>query len=449
MDREELEAVRKNNAEVVRQICAQYGLYGNVVYYEPSPISGSSLNRMYMVAGTSPVFGNYPLPKRFRPNEVLQAINRNEKLFYPQAYVLDLLENKDEITATQSLVEYCKKAEFINQLYHEYGLKTPNVLRYSEVYQLIRFRDGLDNPLATPAMKKKYKQDLDWFFRREKSKSKFRQSWLRYFRSEKFPDDKGPVAKLKGFIQRNQCKISLNQLMDTNTDVHKLELQEYEYKIFQKLIQERYPFVTYAAGDMNIVNHGLREASQRDDSPFGKMVTAEEYAVVRKDRFADEGWDSVANLKPAYWEFRNVYYKASDEPLIASVYQHIALQYAKCDSLGELKQRGPMRLQKVPMDDFMNFVSLAKANKLRFYIDTLGDYETPSLNTVNVLYNEHQQQKMDVVLGRMIEDTVSYSHVISNPSKPPLKSVIDEIEGQKQPELPNRQHPPRKSSYEK
>ena len=56
MNREEIESIRKNNAAIVQDICSQYGLHGNVVYYEPSPIEGSSLNRMYIIAGTDPVF---------------------------------------------------------------------------------------------------------------------------------------------------------------------------------------------------------------------------------------------------------------------------------------------------------------------------------------------------------------------------------------------------------
>lgn len=427
MNRQKLEAIRKNNAAIVQDICADYGLYGNVIYYEPSPFSDSSLNRMYVVAGFDPALGQDPPPRYFRPDEVLQNIKRNEKLFYPAIWVLDLKETKDESTVTNYLVDYCEKAELVAGLYGEYGLGLPKVLRESEVFQLMNFRSGLDKFKDVPAMRKKYRKDLNWFFQREKSKG-FRRRWLNYFRTEKFPDDKGAFAKILGYFRRNKCETSLKQLLNTNSDISKLEMQEYEFRIFQKLIQERYPFVTYAAGDKEVVDHGINHATRRDDSPFGKCVTQEEYAVICKDRFADEGWDCVANLKPAYWEFRDVYYRDCDKPLIASVYQHIALQYAKSDSLGDLRKFGPMRMQKVSARDFMNFVSLAKANKLRFYIDTLGEYETPSFDTINVLYNEYQQQKMDLVMGRMNQDKVKYSHAMPMPGRPSLTSQIHEIE---------------------
>lgn len=447
MTRQELEAVRQDNAAIVKSDCALHGLYGNVVYYEPSPIANSSKNRMYIVAGMDPKLGKDPFPKNLHPDEMLQAIRRNDKLFYPQAWVLDLLETKDEIVARQSLAEYCQKAAFIGLLYAEYGLPAPKVLRESEVHQLLAFRSRLDSPAASPAMKKKIRKDLDRFFRREKTTNRFRRNWLNYFRSEKFPDDKGPLSKIAGFLSRNRCEVPLEQLMDCNPNVSKLEMQEYEYQIFQKLVQDRYPFVTYAVGDKDVVDHGLNKATRRDDSPFGKCVSAEEYAVIRKERFAEEGWDCVANLKPAYWEFRDIYYKDCDAPFIASLYQHITLQYAKCDSLGDLKSRSALRLQKVPANDFMNFVSLAKANKMRFYIDTLGEYEVPALDSVNVLYNEHQQHKMDYVLDRMIQDKVNFAPVLNTPSRPTLNSLISEFQGKTRAN-PSR-NPKRELPYEK
>lgn len=444
MNRQEMEAIRLKNAAIVKDICAQYGLYGNVILYNPSPVADSSLNRMYIVAGMDPCLGQDTLPKLMRPDEMLRALQRNEKLFCPKFWVLDLTESKSDLSSSEALADYCETASFLARLYSEYNTPLPPVLRHSEVKQLLNFSFGACNTSLPPTIRKKYEKDLTWFFNRENSKSQFRQKWLRYFRSEKFPDSKGPIQRIKGYFNRDKCEVPLNQLMDTNTHISKLELQEYEFQIFRRLIQERHPYISYVAGDKEVVDHGLSKATQSNDNPMGKYVSAEEYAVIRKDKFAEEGWDCVANLKPAYWEFRDIYYRKCDEPVIASVYQHIALQYAKCDSLGDLKARGPMLLQKVPANDFMNFVSLAKANKLRFYIDVLGEYEKPCLDTVNVLYNEHQQKKMSDVLDRMINDKVNFSHVLNTPSRPSLNAVIGEIEESTRgtPSQKNRNLPP-------
>lgn len=65
---------------------------------------------------------------------------------------------------------------------------------------------------------------------------------------------------------------------------------------------------------------------------------------------------------------------------------------------------------------------------MRFYIDTLGEYETPTLDSVNVLYNDHQQQKMDYVLDRMIQDKVNFAPVLNTPSRPTLNSLISDMQ---------------------
>lgn len=438
MNHDELEVIRQNHAASAQNVCAQYGLYGNVVNYVTSPIPGSSMNRMYLIAGFDKALKQDTLPKHIRPYEILRTLKRNEKLFYPRVFVMDLSETKDELLATQSLVDYCKTADFLSCIYGEYGLPVPTVLRHSEVRQLIKYYSSVQNTAAPAKLRQKARKDLDWFFKREASRNKFRQKWLSYFRSDKFPDDKGPLQRLLGFYRQSKCEVTREQLMDIHPQIGKLELQEYEYVLFRKIIQERYPFVTYAVGDKEVVDHGLSKATENAEFLLGKPVSAEEYAVIRKDRFAEEGWDCVANLQPAYWEFRDIFYKKCDEPVIASVYQHISLQYAKSDSLGELKQRGPLLLQKVPANDFMNFVSLAKANHVRFYIDVLGEYETPNLDTVNVLYNEAQQDKMSKLIERMIRDKVSYSHVLNTPTRPSLNSVIEDIESINRNSIPNR-----------
>ena len=428
MEREELNSGRDFISLQVQRICANYGLYGNVVFYEPSPVANSDRNRPYIVAGTDPSFSMGPLPKHIQPDEILRTIERNDDLFYPNFYAIDLSASRDSIQPIHDLVDYCKRAQIVSRLYGEYGMDPPQRLRLSEVNQLIHAAQVLDAPGPGGPAKEKVQKDLDWFFKRERSTG-FRKRWLDYFRSGKFPTDKGPLAKIVGYFKRNNSRISMDQLTSGNDDLRKIEMQEFEYKFFQKFIKECYPNVCYAEGKKTVVDHGI---SSRSLKSSGRPVTGEEYAVVRKDKFASEGWGALAQLIPAYFEFRDVYYKAADEPFVASAYNTIVLQYAKCNDLASLKSRGQLCLQKIPASDFMNFVSLAKANNLRFYIDNLGEYATPSLETINVLYNKHQQGKMQGIVDRMIGDKVNYSHILNTPTHPPLVTRIQEIDGQKQ-----------------
>lgn len=422
-----IENIRKDAADRVKNICSQYGLYGNVIYYNPSPISDSNLNRLYVVAGLDPAIALDPPPRYLRPDEIVRRNKRNEKLFYPYVWAFDLFSDKIGIEVNHALVEYCKTTEFISNLYAEYDISPPQKLRVSEIGQLINFREGIENPLASADLIKQYKKGLDWFFRREKTANTFRRQWLDYFRSEKFPDDKGPIDKLIGYFRRNESQTTMDQLMDVNSDLRKLQMQEHEFKVFEKFMKDCYPEVIYSVGEKVIVDHGSTNNTKDPKNPFGRCVTGEEYAVIRKEQFAEKGFEALADLRMTYWEFRDIYYKAVDEPLIAAAYNSIILNYAKCNSVAELKEFGPIQMEKIPTDDFMNFVSLAKANHLRFYIDNHGDYALPSLDTIHVLYNEHQEGKMNGILARMINDKIDHSHMIDRSNHPALSSMIRSI----------------------
>lgn len=416
---------RQRAAEQIRRICAEYGLYGSVVYCAPSSIPESDRNRIYIIAGNSPDLTGDAAPKWVFPEDIIRRAERNSKLFYPNLWAFDLSANGNEMKATEELVEYLKKAEFIRAIYAEHGMDPPEKIRVSEVHQLIDSREMRDNVLLDKRTREKCRKDLEWFFRREKAKG-LRRKWLDYFRSEKFPDDKGPIAKLVGYLRRSSQRTNIRQLMEVNEEVHKLQMQEHEFKLFSKFLSKVYPDVVYATSEKDIVNHGGVGNPKDTHEAIGRRVTGEEFAVIRKERFAEEGWEALENVKQAYWEFRDVYYKACDEPLVAAAYNSITLQYAKCDPLGDLLD--PVRMIDVPVTDFMNFVSLAKANKLRFYIDNAGDFATPSLETVHVIYSEHQGEKLQSILNRMVSDKVEFSHVLERNERPALSRVIHDME---------------------
>ena len=437
MDLIELENIRKHSALVIKKICEKHGVYGNVIYYEPSPIAGSDRNRLYIIAGLDPAIGNDPPPEWLKPDEIIRRNERNSKLFYSDIWAFDLFENKNDMQAQIELVEYCKTAEFLNKIYSDYDLPVPSKIRLSEISRLSDYYSILDDPTTNTAAKNVCQTALNRIFKREKSENKFQKNWLEYYRSEKYPDGKGPISKISGYFNRNKNTLDLSRQMEVNGDVHKLQMQEHEYKLFSKFMTDCYPDVSFSASDITVVNHGFTNSPKDSANLFGRAITGEEFAVIRKERFATEGFEALANVRPAYWEFRDVYYKACDEPLIASAYNSITLTYAKCNSLLELKERGELKLEKIPISDFMNFVSLSKANDLRFYIDNLGDYAIPSLEFVNVIYNASQEAKLKGITERMVNDKVEYSHIVGV-SRPALTSVIDSIQSMPHSSLENK-----------
>lgn len=156
--------------------------------------------------------------------------------------------------------------------------------------------------------------------------------------------------------------------MEFNSDIKKLEMQEHEYKLWSDYLAKHYPEVTYVEGDKDVVNHGVDKPGDEPLKPFGRRITGEEFAVIRKERFAEEGWDCLADVKPSYWEFRDVYYKEADAALVAEAYHAVTLQYAKPDDLSTLMCNGPIEMMDISCSDLMN---LSASPRPMVFVSTL------------------------------------------------------------------------------
>ena len=418
------EESRKLLAQKVQRFCSSYGLYGNVVYYAPSPFTRadeSNRNRLYIIAGLHPDFAKEPLPAWIQPDRLLQRNLRNNKLFYTDAFVLEVTPGLQEIEITNALRHYAQHASFLLAQYRGEGLPLPQKMRLHEVNHLMSLENQYLYHIGQPRAKSDYLAFQKALFRRERKRNPLHKKWLDYYCSEHFPDGEGPIARIRGFFRRNNPEISVERLFDTNENIKKLELQEYEFRHFRKYIQDLHPEVCFAVGNRETVNHGLTPAS-KVNQVLVRNVTLEEYNAVRKARFAEEGYAALADMNPSKWIFRDIYYRAVDEPIIASVCSKMRLEYAKCNTLEELSDYGELAVIDVPEPDFMNFVSLAKTNGLRFYIDTNGDYALPSLDTVHVLYNTCQEEKMSGIYARLCNDKLSHMEI--SDAMPTLESQI-------------------------
>ena len=173
------EDARLQLAQKVKQFCAGYGLYGNVIYYAPSPFTRedeSNRNRLYIIAGTSPAFGTDPPPDWIQPDQIIRRNKRNCKLFYPDAWALELSSGMQEIEIMDQLKKYSVSTDFLALQYQEQGLPMPEKLRLAEVNHLMHLYDQSLWNAGQPKRQMKYHAELNWFFRRERSKNLFRKN---------------------------------------------------------------------------------------------------------------------------------------------------------------------------------------------------------------------------------------------------------------------------------
>jgi len=332
-------------------------------------------------------------------------------LFHPYIWAYNFTENPNIYKACYELVEYAKRTEFIVSLYLENGIQAPDVMRYSEISSLEDFHSKLFDELTDPELFMQLSKSIEKYLRYDKSKKKIVREYLSYFRSQKFLDSKNAFQQIIGFLKHKKNIVPLKLLLKTTGNVAKFEMQEHEYKVFAEKIKYMAPDVIYSIDKVEKFDHGLYNTKDGSPSPFGKRVTMEEYDRIRRERFASESWDVLKDLVPAYFELRTVYYNKIDEPLIAKVYNSFKFEYARCDSLMELKERGEIGLKIIPASDFMNFVSFAKANKLKFYIDYMGDYAPCSLNEIPVIYNLYNEEKILSIIDHLMDATIYESHM--------------------------------------
>ena len=128
---------------------------------------------------------------------------------------------------------------------------------------------------------------------------------------------------------------------------------------------------------------------------------------------------------------------------MASAFQDATLRYARSDNLQTIEARGgTLCLSCIPKEDFMNFVSLAKANRLSFYIDSTGLFEVPSIKKINVVYSSHDEDLLRDILDRIVNEKVEYSHLVPDEERQPLQILLQETNtpllNEPQPTIQNR-----------
>lgn len=426
MDNNISPAIIKTKAEV-QDICRKYGLYGNVVYYDPyEDMPGSKNPKPYIIAGTDPEIANSIIPSHIRPDEIIRRNNRASGVTYTDVWAWDMTEG-NRMQALEELMDYCNAVEFLKKIYSEFNTPLPQKIRDNEINGLITYYEAyLRGKLEPTSEFETAKKGLEKFFDNENSSSKLRKDWLEFYRSEKYPSSKNILTKLSCFLNRNSNIIDLETLMDKCDEVHTVEMNEYEYKEFEKIIKDLFPEISYAVSDINVIDHGGKGKIDYSTDPPTKYVTQEEFAVRMKERFAVEGWNCLSDLKPCYWEFRKVHFNAIDEPIIAGIYNSVVYQYTNSVDLKSIDYDGKVSMHKISNNDFMNFVCEAAAHDLQYSLDFKGRYGEPSLDFINVITRSSDNQKVEDIINSNLRFKSDYDHksVLVNPT---LSEQIENI----------------------
>lgn len=418
----------ESNSRAIEDICSRYGVYGGLYYYTPSEFEDSDLNGFYVVAGTDPGITPDKLPDYINPEAVIRRNSRNEYLFYTDLWAMKMKpDGSNFFQLSQKLTDYyCKGAEAVRALYGEHNCPVPKKLRISELNMLINVNEQMHASNVPEYTRGQYQQDLAKHFKKEKSKS---TEWMDFYRSDKFPDNGNIIQKVRAFQKRNEQVIDYDLLKRFSESVSKINMQEHEYKIFKNFMENAYPDVTFAVDDVHLVDHKLRN-TPNDPAGTPTYITGEDFDKIRNEHFAKQSFACLRDYKVTSWNFRDVYYREVDEPIVAAVINDIRSRYAKCDQMDEVyKLGGELKHYTIPAENFSNFVSMAKANKLKFFIDNRGMFFTPKLEEYHVIYNEVQEELVQNIVKRMFFENVEYNHAVEEHQRKGqrLDIIIDNV----------------------
>lgn len=401
----EIANYNKNNLRLfynANDVAKEYGVYSKFVTVD----NYADKPDVYLV------FSVNPIPEGVNPVEIINRNERNNNLFYPENFAVNLSQ-VNPLLAWEYITDYLGNAEFMCELYSNFEVPLPKKIRDDELSALKTFYCGQTNANYDMDTRKKYAEGLREYFKQETSRGKLAREWNEFYRSELFDNDKSFVKNFISFLNRKKPEVKLDILLDSNDNLKKCYASEHHYKIFKEVIKEKYPDVKYSVSDKQVVDKGLivdPNSNKPVATQYGLTVTEEEYDKICDARFAIEGFKCLDGLNPSYFEGRYVYYKASDENIIASVFNDICFRWAKCSSLEDLKARGKLEQIDIPASQMKNFYVGAKQHGIPFYIDNDVNRK-PNLSVLHVLYNAVDHDKMGRYITGLTMANISLSHV--------------------------------------
>lgn len=366
------------------------------------------------------VFSIYRIPDNLNVQQIYMRNERSRWLFYLDYDVIKIDSNSDMLSVLDSALGYCQTADFLRRLFAEFNAPLPNVIHGAEIGGLKAYNQERNNPELPLDGRMDFLKGLQKFFKQETTKSKYLQKWRAFSRTDKYNRKSSYLKMFWDFYRRNNPIVPLELLIESNDHIRITIINEHEFVVFKKEMKQRYPEVIFSVSKIEVQNEGFdkrrnkhKPISKIKDGPFGKLVTYKAYCEEREKRFAEEGYDAILNLVPAYYETRQLFYREIDEPIIAGVLNSIRFTYAKSEDLHKIYTCGldTVNVIDIPVADMDNFVSLAIRNRIPYHIDFIGRFGAPNFERLSIAYPLMDADKMRAVVERLVNDKFQHSRI--------------------------------------
>ena len=406
-----------------KNICHRFGLNSEVInYHFNNPNIKNS--GYYLVVSMDQINPDV------NPASIVEKQDRNQLVFYPNQFAINL--SKTNIYSVfDQVMDYCRNAELISALCAEFDSPIPEKIRVDELDFLIDCNNGRNDTNLPSDTRNDYYRNVKNIVESSKKKFKgFQKKLVQQYQDGLYDDKSGKLMNFFKSSKWDNANVPLDVLIKLSGNVKKIEMKEHEYQKFLTFMKDCYHDIMFSSGEKVVADHGMINPEDNQNpkmtKEWGITVTYERYMQIIEERFATMGYEEILKYRPSYFEFRDVYYTASDESIIASVYNSIAYQFAHCDSFGTIKHRGDISISKVPANYFMNFVIDAKKNGIPFYIDNRGEFATPSFEEVTVVYNTFNEDNVNYILNSIVYDNIEH-HSLSDEQRQKYLSLKQQI----------------------
>ena len=382
-----------------------YGLFTQKIAF---PRSGGNAKE-YRIFSLTPIKGN------LNPVELIKRRKRHPNIFYPGIFAIEW-NTGNPLLMWEKIANYLGYAEFVNEIYEEFGAPLPEAIRTDELEALSNFYCRYNDENFDAETRRDYLDGLKQFFDNERAveKSEFKKAWHEFYRSGFFDGDRSLFSNFLNYMKRDRLEADLMDSFESDRDDKKVYMSEHHYKEFQKIMKARFPEVQYSVSKKLVSDKGILvdpETGKRAKTAYGVEVTDEEYDKIIEERFAKEGFRCIDGLTPTIFAGRDIFYKAVDERYLASVSHEITLRWVKCWDLSELKQSGRVNFVDVPASYMMNLYAGLMENRVPFAIDCRVK-SSPNFEVLRVVYNTcHEYTVQNILIGLTINQ-VNMAHIL-------------------------------------
>lgn len=219
------EVINSDVVNNIENVCRSYHLFSKIINNKPREIDKEEAH--YAVISIDEI------PYDIDPEEIIRRNARHEGSFFPENYAIKLT-GEYPLSIIKEIINYCKNAELIMAICHDYNIPIPEKLDHAELVGIENFNEEIHNENLPEELRAKYKNKLNEYVKKYLKKP---SESLDFYRSEKYDIKKSKLSNFIGYLNRKEQNVKLEQLFLGSSKVERIQIPEFIYEEFKKILK--------------------------------------------------------------------------------------------------------------------------------------------------------------------------------------------------------------------